>query len=170
MKRRLRSYAPLEERTVMARKNKYTDEELLTMLKKKASELGRSPSQNEVCADKNMPSSSAISRRFGSYSAALKKIGLEPVPFRQPQRYSDEDLLKMLQAFAKKLGRPPLKAEVDTAATKGLMPTGITYGTRFGSWEKALLAAGLEEIEQQTRSKPRKRGRGVRRRLMRLGE
>jgi hypothetical protein len=56
-------------------------------------------------------------------------------------RYTDDDLLTMLQAVAAELGHPPSASEMnahdDTASA-------TTYQARFGSWNDALRAAGLE--------------------------
>ena len=46
---------------------KYSDEELLDMMRNKIEELGHEPTMKEVDEDKNMPSSSAYRNHFGSY-------------------------------------------------------------------------------------------------------
>lgn len=56
-------------------------------------------------------------------------------------RYSNEELLTALEELADDVGRPPKAAEVrsndDTASE-------VTYQNRFGSWNEALEAAGLD--------------------------
>ena len=54
--------------------------------------------------------------------------------------YSDDELLNRLQKFAEELGRPPSQNEMDDTGPHASK----TYGNRFGSWNNALEAAGLQ--------------------------
>ena len=56
----------------MVRKYKYTDEELLQMIRDKAEELGRAPKKSEV------PECYRIKNRFGPWYKAITAAGLEP--------------------------------------------------------------------------------------------
>ena len=53
---------------------------------------------------------------------------------------SDEELIDLLRAKAENLGRTPTRKDVDSDKS---MPNATTYADRFGSWSKALKAAGL---------------------------
>ena len=55
--------------------------------------------------------------------------------------YSDEELLEMLKEFTKKLGKTPIERDLRNDPS---MPSGDTYERRFGSWNNALKAAGLQ--------------------------
>ncbi len=56
----------------MARKHKYTEEELLQMIRDKAEELGRAPKKSEV------PECYRIKNRFGPWYESVMAAGLEP--------------------------------------------------------------------------------------------
>lgn len=75
--------------------------------------------------------------RFGSWDAALAATGLSP---RDGKRYSRDDLLDVIRGLADDLGRPPYASELSnrTQFSHG------TFQSRFGSWNAALEAAGLE--------------------------
>jgi hypothetical protein len=65
------------------------------------------------------------------------------------RRYTDEQLLAILQARTHELGRVPTQTEI--------RPSYAAYVYRFGSWANAIRAAGLT---------PRKHGGDVRRALV----
>ena len=107
---------------------RYPDEELLQILRDKRDELGRAPLASEVSQRVT------IRNRFGSWRDALIRAGIDPT--KPPKTiYSDEVLLEILREEFKKRGRPPKYYEVKQATTMQF---------RFGSWNKALEAAGLK--------------------------
>lgn len=55
------------------------------------------------------------------------------------RRYSDADLIKILQEKAKKLGRPPKRREVKQ---------NYAVTNHFGSWNQGLVAAGLKPLKK----------------------
>ncbi len=57
------------------------------------------------------------------------------------RRYTDEQLLGSMQVVAMRLGYTPTKNEYD--ALRGRGPTSTIIGQRFGSWKRALRAAGI---------------------------
>jgi Homing endonuclease associated repeat len=105
---------------------RYTDEELLDILREKARELGRTPKQREVSCY------STLQERFGSFNRALELAGLEV----SRKNYTDEELLDMIRDKAKELGRTPQIRDV---------PNYATIRSRFGSWNHALELAGFEK-------------------------
>jgi hypothetical protein len=58
-------------------RREYDEEELITHLKNYANELGRTPSGDDMKANKNIPSLSTYVRYFGNYSIACKEAGLD---------------------------------------------------------------------------------------------
>jgi len=56
-------------------------------------------------------------------------------------RYSDEDLLATLRELAADLGEPPARSDLQS---RDDLPSKSTYRDRFGSWNDALQAAGLD--------------------------
>lgn len=62
-----------------------SDDELLTLLKKKAESLGRAPTRREVENDPNMPSTTQY-KRFGGWNKALLKAGVPKALIRFKNR------------------------------------------------------------------------------------
>ncbi|MCD7911016.1 DUF3841 domain-containing protein [Bacillus velezensis] len=106
----------------------YSDEDLFQILKMKEKEFGRPPYKREI------KQRQTICNRFGSWKRALEKAGIDPLGKPKKTIYSNEELISILQDKAKRLGRPPKYHEVTQATTMAF---------RFGSWNKALKAAGL---------------------------
>ena len=106
-------------------KQKYTNEELLNILKAKAEELGRAPFGYELTQRVT------IIKRFGRWNKALELAG---VSIKSKEKYTTEELLDVLKAKAKELGRTPCHSE---------FPHATTISKRFGNWNKAREAAGL---------------------------
>ena len=121
-------------------RKRYTDEKLLSLLNDAAGQLGRTPRVQDLSGMEGFPSPLTYRNRFGSWVAALKKAGLKPTTRGGRARYTPEELLDLLKKAANKLGRAPRSSEL--ADIKGL-PTYNTYIGRFGTWQNALLAAGL---------------------------
>lgn len=106
-------------------KNRYTKEKLIEILQKRYKELGRTPKTKEVAEYQ------IILKHFGSFNAGLKAAGLTP---NTKEKYTEDELISELQKKAKELGRTPKMREIEIAQT---------YINRFGSFNKALEAAGL---------------------------
>ncbi|MFQ6009734.1 MAG: homing endonuclease associated repeat-containing protein [Candidatus Aenigmatarchaeota archaeon] len=57
---------------------KYTRDELIKALRKKAKDMGKTPTIKDMNTDKDMPSATTYSSWFGSYTEALEAAGLRP--------------------------------------------------------------------------------------------
>jgi len=85
-----------------------------------------------------------LKRLFGSWTAALTAAGVEARPVAEPaNRIGDQELLDALRSASRELGGTPPTASWWKATAR--RPTARTIRVRFGSWEAALQAAGLEE-------------------------
>jgi hypothetical protein len=115
----------------------YDRETLLEMLRGLVAELGRTPVCREL-PQLGLPCDATFAKHFGSWAAALAEIGLEPKVGNT--RYERDELLDVLRDLDRALGHPPSQAEL--REQEGL-PHPSTYKYRFGSWNKALEAAGL---------------------------
>ncbi len=115
----------------------YTDQQLLDILRDLAAELGRSPTAQEM-RKRRLPRPETCAARFGSWNAALAAAGLETRHYSQD--YTDEQLLQILRDLARDLDKTPTQLEL--RARPGL-PSPTTYHRHFGTWRKALAAAGL---------------------------
>jgi hypothetical protein len=112
----------------------YTDTDLLNALERVANEVGQPPSAAEMNAHDDSPSVPTYINRFVSWNDALTTAGLETAG------YSDEDLCAILSDFAEKMDRRPT---ADDPAAYDALPDLSTFIDHFGSWNEALIAAGL---------------------------
>ncbi|HUC87406.1 MAG TPA: DEAD/DEAH box helicase family protein [Candidatus Saccharimonadales bacterium] len=114
--------------------------ELTRLLKELAKRLKRSPTikdWQEHRGESNLPDFQAFVGAFGSWSLALKAAGLTV----NMTFYDDkEELKRLLKALAGKLGHTPTGAELE--GEPGYPSKGV-FEKQFGSWNKALRAAGL---------------------------
>lgn len=114
---------------------KIPTEELLKALRKLRDDLGKTPTKKDM-TNQGKYGTNTYRRRFGSWTAALNEIDEEPV--RRP--YTTDELVAKLQDLADELGRTPTSHEV----SEHTKHTHRVYQDRFGSWNGALEAAGLE--------------------------
>jgi hypothetical protein len=117
----------------------YDRETLIQELRRIASALGKATlSQKEIDSHGRI-SSDVVIKRFGSLRKALQESGLIPVRF---MKGTDEELCSILIELwtqtLEKFGRSPYSTELRVF---GFPVSGDTYVRRFGSWNKALLAA-----------------------------
>ncbi len=107
---------------------------VLPALQKMADELGRVPRSTDLAGYPGMPDVATVRKRCGSWSAAIAELGA--VPCRVVQ--SDAELIAALQAAHRALGRAPAPCELNGR------PLPSTLRRRFGSWDAALRAAGID--------------------------
>lgn len=125
----------------MGMNRKYTDNELLGLLKKEAKRLGRSPVTTDFDSNIELPSSRTYAERFGRWLIALQKAGLEPA--RINTLSADEIIIRKtkivntLIGLNNKLGRTPKVIDIDSIIPQA------TVCRYFGSFNKALCVAGL---------------------------
>lgn len=62
---------------------KMSNEELLDLLRLKASELGTTPTWADITLDQRFPSPATLAKRFGTYNEAIIAAGLKPNEFRE---------------------------------------------------------------------------------------
>lgn len=121
------------------------DEHLLGSLRRFASELGRTPTMQDLNeASKKgdaVYSSTTYITRFGSFNNALSVAGLKPIR----EHLSDEEICKRLLNLADELGRSPTQKELRQANRDrpGEFVSPNAVATRFGSYNKGLEKAGL---------------------------
>lgn len=116
--------------------HQHTEEELISELKRLGDELGRTPRRAEM-DELGQFGTTVFRERFGSWNDALRTAGFEPVQLHGIGR---EELLQAIIDLGEQLGRTPKRKE---------MRNEIGYAERpfrrvFGTWNKALKAAGYE--------------------------
>lgn len=119
------------------------EEELLAELRRIGAELEKTPSTQDMTNQGGYGSTTYINR-FGSWTAALEAAGFEPHADRQHR--STDELLAGIQQLAEKLGHPPTSREMDEQGAYSR----VVYRNRFGSWNEALAAAGLDQRTKGT--------------------
>jgi hypothetical protein len=86
----------------------YDRERLLEALRQLADRLGRAPTKAEVDRQ-GVACAVTYANHFGSWTAALAEIGLQP---KGSKLYEREELLSVLRDLAEELGHPPFQAEL----------------------------------------------------------
>lgn len=120
--------------------NRYTKEDLLSMLKEKTKQLGRVPTQDELNSDPSMPNYLTYVYHFGSFRLACEEAGMLYRERGVPIKYTDPELLDLLKQKAKQLGGRPLGRDL---GNKNNMPSKQLYNNRFGGLRNALKKAGI---------------------------
>lgn len=114
-------------------------------LEELADSLGRAPTRKEFKSNTNVPFVFGCRDDLDNFSAEIRKIGYQP---RCPQDLSEEDLLNELRALYRKHDRAPRQEDV---ISDGLVNSVGPYISRWGSWIKALKAAGISPTGTQYR-------------------
>ena len=125
----------------------YSDEELLSELRRLADDLARPPRVADM-SNKSSVSTSTINRRFGSFNNALRAAGLDITkPHDQDSKYSREELLEHIRAITAESLTPPSPDDMNAADET---PAASTYQRRFGSWDRAkrLAIRGDRDVDE----------------------
>ena len=124
----------------------HTDEELLDDLVRLIREQGRAPTK-AVLEDKGRFGQTTYSAHFGSWAGALAELGLTP----NQGRPTDRELIAALREFANYGSVGPTaslsKRDMDERGPHSYR----LYRERFGSWDAALVEAGLNPTSRLTR-------------------
>jgi hypothetical protein len=90
----------------------WVDNEMLRLLKMKADELGRAPTEIEVEEDKRLPGVGSYQSHFGGFIKALDKIG-----FASPFKFiSKDNFIKQIIKFYKKYKKIPTRQEFEKSS------------------------------------------------------
>lgn len=142
-----------------AKLRKLSDDEVIAELKRIAQLLNKEYiTVEDVRNHSRIVSDALIVRRFGSWSAGLKKAGLKISPLGR--RYSQEDYFENLLNVWTHYGRQPYYREMDEPPS---VITSGAYEWRFGSWRKALEAfvARMNKEEGDARESKKEVNEGV---------
>ena len=125
------------DKGTLQRMKRWTNEEAIGLLVDFGKKLGRTPKVKDVDTAKDMPDHKTYANYFGSWNNALEMAGFSPNLRRD---WTKREMVKLLAEFGKKLGKTPTRESVNAARN---MPYTATYTKFFGSWTKALEAAGF---------------------------
>jgi 5-methylcytosine-specific restriction endonuclease McrA len=147
-----------------------TDDNLIADLKRVASENNKSSVTRKEYAKKGRYGGTTFVRRFGNWSQALEKAGLQKSNIGII--VSDEDLFKNLEEVWIKLGRQPKYSDMQKPLSRY---TTKPYETHFRTWRNALenFVTSVnaqddnhrKEIQNKLDTKPRKTSRNINWRL-----
>jgi hypothetical protein len=112
-----------------------SDEELLDDMRRCAKVIGRDTITTTEYEEIGKVHPCTFSRRFGSWSRALRLAGLQPTGWRRG--ITDEELFENIRSLWISLGRQPGRSEVKKPKSQFSVKA---YQNRFGSWVKALKA------------------------------
>ncbi|WP_235019751.1 HNH endonuclease [Natrialba sp. INN-245] len=121
---------------VSGHRHRISDEQLLTELERLGDELGRSPTISEM-DELGAYAAGTYKDHFDSWTNALQLVGYEPI---KEYRVSKEAILDDIASLADALGKPPTASEM---RLKGKYSVKLAQN-HFGSWNKALQAAGYD--------------------------
>lgn len=121
---------------------KYTEAELIQKLQELGKTLGRTPTCLDIRerARTTFPSLSTFLSRFGTWLDALEKAGFEQ---DSPLGETEAEIIVQLQSLGQSLGRVPVATDVENAARLRICTNMKKIANIFGSFPKALKAAGL---------------------------
>ncbi|WP_226043310.1 hypothetical protein [Natrinema sp. DC36] len=119
-----------------------SEEELLAELQRLAEEHGQPVLADDVAAHGEYNPATYF-RRFESWFDAREQAGLNPEDVRPGRRIDEDELLEAVRDLAVELGRPPSQSEMNDRGERSITP----YLRRWGTWDKALEAAGLATRE-----------------------
>lgn len=114
--------------------SQYTDEDILEAIRNFYQNNHENPSKEQYKRLRKKPSVKTIEERFGSWSEALKKAGLQPIEVRN-HPYTDEEMLNALRRFYKENGN---YISYTSYEQSGILPSTSVIRNRFGTWNKAL--------------------------------
>ncbi|MBU0963015.1 MAG: hypothetical protein KKD48_03880, partial [Nanoarchaeota archaeon] len=117
----------------------YTKEKLIISLENLKKELKRTPKLKDFRNKSlNAPSECTYFKYFKSFNNALKEAGIK---INRRRDYTNEELIDCLKNEAEKLRRTPTAVEVQKSRN---CPGINTYKEHFGTYNKAVLLAGLK--------------------------
>lgn len=119
---------------------KYTDLELLELLREFERKEGKPPRAEDFRNNTNYPDPMTYRRQFDFWNRALEIAGLSTIK-GGVRKYTDEELLELLKTFEEEYGRPPTQKDF---SSNPKYPNVMTYAHLFGSWQKALKLIGLD--------------------------
>ena len=128
-----------EERT-------FTKEEVIDAIVCVEQILGRAFTQKEYneLRSPDMPCTGTIKVHLGDWKSAMKEAGHERL--RNFYRYTDDEMIAVLQDMAEMLGHTPNVTEYGQHRPEDAPHWSETFINRFGSWGNAMKAAGLPPV------------------------
>src|SRR5665213_1130488 len=125
---------------VLTRRQRWSRERIVDAMRMFHEEHGYPPRAGDWRgALPTYPDPGTVSRHFGSWAQAIQAAGFQV----RRIEWSDEQLLAAIRAWTRRHGAPPNTTSWAKRDPAGRWPSAATVQLRFGTWEAALLAAGV---------------------------
>lgn len=121
-------------------RQKISDEDLISQVQMLANELGRTPTAKEYDMCEYTSAMFTITVRFGGWGQFIDAAGLTRNKTGRMKRITEEELIRQVQQLAEDLGRAPTAVQFNECR---YVSSANAAKSRFGSWSKFLIAAGL---------------------------
>jgi hypothetical protein len=130
-----------EERT-------FTKEEVIDAIVCAEQILGRAFTRKEYneLRSPDMPCAATIKSILGDWKTAIKVAGYDRL--RNFYRYTDDEMIAVLQDIAETLGHTPNVIEYQANRPENAPHWSASISSRFGSWENAIKAADLPPVNR----------------------
>jgi hypothetical protein len=125
---------------------KIAPEDLLEQVRAEAKRLKRTPRTTDIARSAKAGRTTslwAFVKAFGSWNKATEAAGLTPNKAIAKLSPRLELLIEELRSEASRLGHAPTADDITDASKEGRTHAHRTFAKYFGSWNKALRAAGL---------------------------
>ena len=110
--------------------------ELISELESIKTQLDRTPDRRDMDRHGKFDSTTYASA-FGTWNEALRAAGFEP---NKRQDIPESALLEAIRSLEEEIGRTPIRSDMNKMGEF----SGSVYRYRFGSWNDALITAGLD--------------------------
>lgn len=134
----------------------YSDEEIAECLRQLTRRLGHIPRQKDIyeaSAQGDFPSLQAVRKRYGNLGKASRILRLDEIagqlvrkPAPHPFVWAEDEIIESLQKLTLRLGHLPRYQDVNAASRRSETPGTTTLENKFGSFNKALKKARLEDL------------------------
>lgn len=112
----------------------YTDDEIITDLRRVAEELGVNTLTAREYNQKGFCHSSTLIKKYGCWNKVLKLAGMKP---KLNRNFSNENMFEEIERVWIELGRQPTTTDIKKGISKYSLNS---YARRFGGWREALEA------------------------------
>ena len=125
-------------------KKPWTDDEIIEAIQLFVKEHGKVPLMTDFLkSDGKYPSHTTVIKQFDSWNKAIEAAGFSP----NQKIWTKDTSIKAIRLFVEEHGRVPVRR--DFRKSGGKFPSFTTVQKQFGSWNKAIEAAGFSPNQKR---------------------